>query len=68
MKPNYENLDSSSDEESKQNYFPFQHPDNLLKNILSINNVSDSKGLKLRLGLILHNLANKLFSHFIKDT
>lgn len=68
MKSNYENLDSSSDEELKQNHLPPHHIDNLLKNILNINNVNGSKGLKLRLGLILHNLANKFFSYSIKDT
>ncbi|HJD59230.1 MAG TPA: hypothetical protein LFW20_00895 [Rickettsia endosymbiont of Omalisus fontisbellaquei] len=56
-------LDSSSEEESKENYTSPQHLDFLLRNILDISYISTSKGLKLRLGLILHNLADRFFKY-----
>jgi len=59
----YINFDSSSDEESKENYTLSQHIDFLLRNILNINYISTSEGLKLRLGLILHNLADRFFKY-----
>ncbi|MCC8419250.1 MAG: hypothetical protein LN590_07025 [Rickettsia endosymbiont of Glossina mortisans submortisans] len=59
----YEILDSSSEEESKENYTSSQHLDFLLRNILDISYISTSKGLKLRLGLILHNLADRFFKY-----
>ena len=69
MKQKYENLDSSSDEELKENYTPSQHLNFLLKNILNINYIGNSESLKLRLGLILHDLANRFFTYsIIKNT
>ncbi|MCX4084074.1 hypothetical protein N7281_04295 [Rickettsia hoogstraalii] len=59
----YKILDSSSEEESKENYTSPQHLDFLLRNILDISYISTSKGLKLRLGLILHNLADRFFKY-----
>ncbi|CAK6506469.1 hypothetical protein [Rickettsia helvetica] len=59
----YINFDSSSDEDSKENCTSPQHLDFLLRNILNINYISTSEGLKLRLGLILHNLADRFFKY-----
>ncbi|WP_341787665.1 hypothetical protein [Rickettsia endosymbiont of Cantharis rufa] len=53
-----ENFDSSSDEETKENYILPKYLDFLLKNIPNINYINDSEDLKLGLALILHNLAD----------
>lgn len=57
----YENFDSSSDEELKESYTLPQYLNFLSRNIININFISTSEGLKLRLGLILHNLADRFF-------
>ena len=59
----YENFDSSSEEEAKENYTSPQHLDFLLRNILNINYIHKSNDLKLRVGLILHNLADRFFKY-----
>ncbi|AFC72648.1 hypothetical protein MCC_05715 [Rickettsia rhipicephali str. 3-7-female6-CWPP] len=53
----YENFDSSSDEELKENYTLPKYLNFLLKNILDINYIYNSEDFKLKLGLVLHNLA-----------
>lgn len=65
----HEILDSSSEEESKENYTLSKHLNFLLKNILDINYIYNSEDFKLKLGLILHNLADRFFKYStIKDT
>ena len=59
----YENFDSSSEEEAKENYTSPQHLDFLLRNILNINYIHKSNDLKLRVGLILHNLVDRFFKY-----
>lgn len=59
----YENFDSSSDEELKENYTLTKHLNFLLKNIFAINYIYNSEDFKLKLGLILHNLANRFFKY-----
>lgn len=54
----YENFDSSSDEELKENYTLSQYLNFLLKNILNVNYIYNSEDFKLKLGLILHNIAD----------
>lgn len=54
-------FDSSSDEETKENYTLPKYLDFLLKNILDIKYINDSEDLKLRLGLVLHKLADGFY-------
>ncbi|AEK74920.1 hypothetical protein RHHCN13_04725 [Rickettsia conorii subsp. heilongjiangensis] len=59
----YENFDSSSDEELKENYTLPKYLNFLLKNILDINYIYNSEDFKLKLGLVLHNLADRFFKY-----
>ncbi|WP_392506720.1 hypothetical protein ACE5D9_03010 [Rickettsia sp. 2024-CO-Wats] len=58
-----ENFDSSSDEELKENYTLPKYLNFLLKNILDINYIYNSEDFKLKLGLVLHNLADRFFKY-----
>ncbi|WP_064429662.1 hypothetical protein [Rickettsia sp. Tenjiku01] len=57
----YENFDSSSDKELKEHYTLPKYLNFLLKNILDINYIYNSEDFKLKLGLVLHNLADRFF-------
>ncbi|MFV9930119.1 MAG: hypothetical protein AB8U82_04485 [Rickettsia endosymbiont of Haemaphysalis japonica] len=59
----YENFDSSSDEELKENYTLPKYLNFLLKSILDINYIYNSEDFKLKLGLVLHNLADRFFKY-----
>ncbi|HJD54950.1 MAG TPA: hypothetical protein LFW11_06475 [Rickettsia endosymbiont of Proechinophthirus fluctus] len=59
----YENFDSSSDEELKENYTLSKYLNFLLKNILNINYIYNSEDFKLKLSLVLHNLADRFFKY-----
>ncbi|MFP3121108.1 hypothetical protein GCO76_07105 [Rickettsia sp. R2] len=59
----YENFDSSSDEELKENYTLPKYLNFLLKNILNINYIYNSEDFKLKLGLVLYNLADRFFKY-----
>ncbi|QWB86980.1 hypothetical protein JRD95_01044 [Rickettsia parkeri] len=59
----YKNFDSSSDEELKENYTLPKYLNFLLKNILDINYIYNSEDFKLKLGLVLHNLADRFFKY-----
>ncbi|AFB26547.1 MULTISPECIES: hypothetical protein [spotted fever group] len=59
----YENFDSSSDEELKENYTLPKYLNFLLKNILDINYIYNSEDFKLKLGLVLHNLADRFYKY-----
>ncbi|AFB29206.1 hypothetical protein [Rickettsia rickettsii] len=59
----YENFDSSSDEELKENDTLPKYLNFLLKNILDINYIYNSEDFKLKLGLVLHNLADRFYKY-----
>ncbi|ABV76510.1 hypothetical protein [Rickettsia rickettsii] len=62
----YENFDSSSDEELKENNTLPKYLNFLLKNILNIldiNYIYNSEDFKLKLGLVLHNLADRFYKY-----
>ncbi|MEY4463488.1 MAG: hypothetical protein RLZZ81_459 [Pseudomonadota bacterium] len=59
----YKAFDSSSEEETKENYALPKYLDFLLRNILDVNYIHESDDLKLKLGLILHSLADRFFKY-----